>query len=78
MYIYENHLGGNLYTSDYDLDYKDLYCEECGDSDRYVGKANTREEAYNLLKNDYDDEYLSGFLAQWIEEEEDDDDDEDE
>ena len=32
MYIYECHMGG-LYTSDEPLDYEDLYCEECGDSD---------------------------------------------
>lgn len=31
-YVYESHLGG-LYTSDYELDYDDLYCEQCGDSD---------------------------------------------
>ena len=32
MYIYESHMGG-LYTSYEPLDYEDLYCEECGDSD---------------------------------------------
>ena len=49
MYIYEGHLGG-LYTSDYVLDYEDLYCETCGDSDTYIGYADTREEAWALLK----------------------------
>lgn len=65
MYIYENHLGGGLYTSDYELDYEDLYCEQCGDSDIYIGEADTREEAYELLKDDYDEEYLNEFLRDW-------------
>ena len=44
MYIYENHLRG-LYTSDLELNFDDLYCEECGDSDELIGEANTLEEA---------------------------------
>ena len=50
MYIYESHMGG-LYTLDEPLDYEDLYCEECGDSDWLIGYAETREEAWNLLKD---------------------------
>lgn len=38
MYIYENHLSGNLYTSEYPLDYEYLYCEQCGDSDWEFGR----------------------------------------
>lgn len=53
MYIYQGHLGV-LYTSDDILDYEDLYCEECGDSDRLIGYAETREDAWNLLKDDTD------------------------
>ena len=53
MYIYESHMGG-LYTSDDILDYEDLYCEECGDSDGLIGYAETREEAWNLFKDDKD------------------------
>ena len=51
MYIYESHMGG-LYTSDEPLDYEDLYCEECGDSDCLIGYAETREAAWDLLKDD--------------------------
>ena len=50
MYIYEGHLG-SLYTSYDELDYKDLYCEQCGDSDWLIGYAATREEAWELLKD---------------------------
>ena len=49
MYIYQSHLGG-LYTSNEELEYEDLFCEEYFDSDQYVGKADNREEAWELLK----------------------------
>ena len=32
-YYYESHMGGGWYTTEYPLDYDDLYCETCGDSD---------------------------------------------
>ena len=54
MYIYESHLYGNIYTSYDYLDYDDLYCEVCGDSDWLVGKADTRAEAWELLKDKTD------------------------
>ena len=53
IYIYEGHLG-SLYVSDYELDYDDLYCEECGDSDWLIGHAETRKEAWGLLKDSTD------------------------
>lgn len=53
MYIYEGHMG-SLYTSDELLDYNDLYCEQCGDSDNLIGYADTKEEAWALLKDDTD------------------------
>lgn len=62
MYIYEGCLG-DLYTSEEPLEYEDLYCEECGDSDRLVGYAETREEAWNLLKDDgWDYYYVQEFI----------------
>ena len=51
MYIYEGHLG-SLYTSDTYLDYEDLYCEQCGESDWLIGYATTRAKAWELLKDD--------------------------
>lgn len=51
MYIYQSHMGG-LYTSDDELDYEQTYCETCGDSDWLIGYAETREEAWDLLKDD--------------------------
>lgn len=67
MYIYQGHLGG-LYTSDDILDYEDLYCEECGDSDWLVGYASTREEALNLLKDDTDIDGSGGWDYNYVQE----------
>ena len=70
MYIYEGHMGG-LYTSDEPLDYEDLYCEECGDSDWLIRYAETKEEAWNLLLKDdtdidgsggWDYDYVQAFI----------------
>lgn len=65
MYIYEGHLG-SLYTSDDSLDYEDLYCEECGDSDWLIGYAETREEAWNLLKSDTDIDGSGGLDYDYV------------
>ena len=69
MYIYESHMGG-LYTSEEPLDYEDLYCEECGDSDQLIGYAETKEDAWNLFKDDthidgsggWDYDYIQEFI----------------
>lgn len=50
---------GGLFSSEELLDYDDLYCDECGDSDSYIGFASTKEDAWNLLK-DYTDINGSG------------------
>lgn len=50
MYIYESHMGG-LFVSDEVLSYEQTYCETCGDSDFLLGYAETREEAWELLKD---------------------------
>lgn len=74
MYIYESHMGG-LYVSNYYLDYEQTYCETCGDYDWLIGYAETREEAWEILKDytningsggwDYD--YVQEFLKIWEE-----------
>lgn len=72
MYIYQSHMGG-LYTSDDELDYEQTYCETCGDSDWLIGYAETREEAWDLLKDDtnidgsggWGYEYIQDFLRNW-------------
>lgn len=57
---------GSLYTSDEKLGYEDTYCETCGDSDWLIGYANTREEAWNLLKSDTDIDGSGGWNYEYI------------
>ncbi len=72
MYIYQSHMGGLFLSGDV-LDYEQTYCETCGDSDYLLGYAETREEAWNLLKDDtningsggWDYEYVQEFLKNW-------------
>lgn len=74
MYIYESHMGG-IYVSDDFRDFDDCYCEQCGDYDQLIGYAETREEAWNLLKDEtdingsggWDYEYVQEFLKNWEE-----------
>lgn len=67
MYIYQGHLG-SLYTSDEYLDYDDLYCEQCGDSDWLIGCATTRAEAWELLKDDTDINGSGGWDYNYVQE----------
>ena len=43
-YWYASHLGG-IYSSSYKLKFDDLFCEQCGDYDEFLGKFDTEEEA---------------------------------
>lgn len=65
MYVYEGHIG-SIYLSDYPLDYEDLYCETCGDSDRLIGYAATREEAWKLLKSETNINGSGGWLYEYV------------
>ena len=50
MYFYESHIGG-LYYSEAPLQWESLYCEECGEQDIELGKAETVQEGLELLSN---------------------------
>jgi hypothetical protein len=68
-------MSGLLYTSDEYLDYEDLYCEQCGDSDNYLGKASNKKEVWKLLKpmtdingsGGYDFKYVKEFINNYLE-----------
>ena len=48
IFFYESHLGGIYNTLNYaDLD--DLYCDQCGDYDDFIGCASTKEIALQML-----------------------------
>ena len=66
-YLYENHLGGGVYWSEYERDWKDLYCETCGDADWRLGTFKTADELKNLLE-DFDSEYVREVIAEFMEE----------
>lgn len=69
MYIYQSHMGG-FFTEESPLGFDECYCEECADSDYLIGHATTREEAWNLVKDDtdingsggYDYDYVKSFI----------------
>ena len=73
MYIYEGHLG-SLFATDDEL--FDTRCEMCGDSDWLLGYAETREEAWEILKDitnidgsgGWDLEYVEEFLDEYFKE----------
>lgn len=53
VYIYENHLGG-LYVETEEIDYDNLYCEQCGDSDSLLFESNDIYEIAEFLKDKTD------------------------
>lgn len=52
-YLYESHMGG-IYTDEDFLDFDDLYCETCGDSDYCMGSFNTLLEFWTLIRDECD------------------------
>ncbi len=59
MYFYESHLGG-IYSSNKKYSDDILYCEDCGDSDTYLGKYNSWEDFIkNGINENYDNFYFS-------------------
>lgn len=68
MYIYRSHLGG-FYTSKKYLDYNQLYCEDCGDSDVCLGEADTWQEAVDAIGilevGEFPDFYLDFFREEF-------------
>lgn len=53
MYLYEGHMGG-FYTSEDEIDYDDLYCEQCGDSDSLIGWFDSKEELREWFEEFYE------------------------
>ena len=64
-YLYQGHIGG-LYTSDEQLDYDSLYCEQFGDSDWFLGTFETIKDFWNLIKDECDIEGNGGWSLQYI------------
>ena len=59
IHLYENHLGGYYTADEYDEDFLET-CEDCGDSDWYIGRYDTMEEvALELFKRDTSDDHIA-------------------
>ena len=71
MEVYESHLGG-IYFEDIILDFDDLYCDECGDSDWHLGHADTWDEVVALVTDDegFCPYNLVDLKAEWVKESE--------
>ena len=64
MYFYRGHLYSNIYTEDYELDYDDLYCEQCGDSDDYLGEYDSWADYIRSLDEDEICSYPVEYFAE--------------
>ena len=65
MYLYESHMGG-LYSTQEEQEFEDLYCEQCGDSDWFIGEYETLGEYWNLIKEDCSINGSGGWSLQSI------------
>lgn len=64
MFTYENHLGGDLFSSETGLDWDELYCEQCGDSDRFLGEYDDPYTFFQDFKEEYDILFLMDFIEE--------------
>lgn len=64
-YLYDGHLGG-LRISDEILGYDQLYCEQCGDSDSFIGSFETIKDFWNLIKDECDIDGSGGLALQYV------------
>lgn len=64
-YLYENHMGG-LYTSDEYMDYEELYCETCGDSDFLLGTFELVSEFWDLIEDMCSFYGSGGYALQYV------------
>ena len=67
MYIYESHLSG-VYATDTLLSKDRLICNSCGDRDWLIGEAETREQAWELLKERTDINGSGGLAYDYVQE----------
>lgn len=64
-YLYKYHLGG-LYTTGRYLDFDDLYCEQCGDADEFIGVFYTLAEFWDLVKDECDINGSGGLSLSYL------------
>lgn len=47
-YVYVDHLHNIAYIEEEVLEYEDIYCEQCGDSDTLIAVCDTMNEAIEI------------------------------
>lgn len=52
MWFYESHLGG-IYTTDRELSFDELYCEDCGDCDSCLGNYDSWKDFIKGINPEY-------------------------
>lgn len=64
LYIYESHLGGFYYTNE-EQDDESLYCEQCGDCDVCLGKAEEAYDVAEILRSEVDLFGMGGYSIEY-------------
>lgn len=63
-YLYEGHTG-YYYTTNYELEEHEIYCDCFWDRDELVGTFSTEQQLYNLLQNITYHEYILPVIEEW-------------
>ena len=66
MHVYENHLSGIYFSEDYDESYLET-CEQCFDSDQYLGFAYSLPQLKAMLREkSYAEDYIKEMCNEYI------------
>ena len=65
MYIYDGHLG-DLYISPVELDWEDLFCETCGDSDTFIAKTCWQSWSSNSPSTNWTQIWSRTSIRRWV------------
>lgn len=66
MHVYENHMGGVYFSKEYDESYLDT-CEQCFDSDQYLGFAYSLPQLKAMLREEsYAEDYIKEMCNEYI------------
>lgn len=67
VHVYENHMGGVYFSKDYDESYLET-CEQCFDSDWYLGFAYSLSQLKAMLREEsYGESYIKEMCNEYRE-----------
>ena len=66
-YFYESHLGG-VYSSEHELDWDDLYCDQCGDCDQPYADVEYGEDLLWFISRLHEDGYGNNYIREILDE----------